>query len=479
MLLALIVSLLVTLFFFIEPGNETGDRNQQGRADMNWKLIGALVGAALLAAAAPACADGELNIYNWGNYTNPELIEKFEETYDVKVTLTDYDSNDTALAKVAGRRHRLRHRGALGQLRADLDRRRACCSRPGPTRWRTSRTSTRTGSTCPGIRAGTTPCRGNGARPASPSTPTLYHGDINTSAIFFDPPEELNGKINVVPEMNDVMYAAIKYVGGERCTDDTEVLKKVRDMLVAAKPNWLAMDYGTIEKLAAGDVMALGQLERRRHPRRGCRTRRSNYAYPKEGFPIWMDNVAVLKDAKNVENAKLFQNFIMDPENAALISDFARYANGIKGSDKFMPEDMKTAPEIVIPEEFAKAAGVPADLPAGGAGTLHRDLDRTAEVTAQAGRARGLALFPSAASEQRGSTDNLRAPPASRAQRSGCQRRPCGRPAGRAILAGSPIPARCAAGRRRARRRSRPGWTCRPAPDRLVHPPPGMRVAAR
>ena len=35
----------------------------------------------------------------------------------------------------------------------------------------------------------------------------VYKGDINTSAIFFDPPDELKGKINVVPEMNDVMHA--------------------------------------------------------------------------------------------------------------------------------------------------------------------------------------------------------------------------------------------------------------------------------
>ena len=50
-------------------------------------------------------AAGELNIFNWGNYTSPELIEKFEKTYDVKVTITDYDSNDTALAKVRAGAH--------------------------------------------------------------------------------------------------------------------------------------------------------------------------------------------------------------------------------------------------------------------------------------------------------------------------------------------------------------------------------------
>src|SRR3954447_13522760 len=72
---------------------------------MNWKLACAVAGAAFLARAGRAAADGELHIYNWGDYTSPELIKKFESAYNVKVTITDYDSNDTALAKIRAGGH--------------------------------------------------------------------------------------------------------------------------------------------------------------------------------------------------------------------------------------------------------------------------------------------------------------------------------------------------------------------------------------
>ena len=65
---------------------------------MKNKLITSLVAATFALSGSVVNAAGELNIYNWGNYTPPDLIEKFEKEFDIKVTITDYDSNDTALA---------------------------------------------------------------------------------------------------------------------------------------------------------------------------------------------------------------------------------------------------------------------------------------------------------------------------------------------------------------------------------------------
>jgi spermidine/putrescine transport system substrate-binding protein len=50
---------------------------------------------------------------------------------------------------------------------------------------------------------------------------------------------------------------------------------------------------------------------------------------------------------------------MMEPEHAAMVSNFARYANGVLGSDKFMEPELLEAPEIVIPEGASDPEFVP------------------------------------------------------------------------------------------------------------------------
>ncbi|MEI2805359.1 MAG: extracellular solute-binding protein [Albidovulum sp.] len=311
--------------------------------------------AALLATTTLASAEGQLQLYNWGNYTSPELLAKFEKDTGIKVTVTDYDSNDAALAKVeaGGSGFDLVvpsasfvqiwvEKGLIQKLDlAKLPNHKNIAPEWMEVEWDKGREYTipwQWGST--GVAVNT----------------KIYGGDINTSDIFLNVPAELKGKINVVPEMSDVMSMAIFWAGGAPCTEDKEVLKKVRDALVAAKPDWISMDYGATERLSNGDWAASvnwnGSTMRARLATNGD----VKYGYPKEGYPLWMDSVALLSDAQNVEEAYTFMNYIMEPEHAAMISAFARYANGIAGSAEFMPEDMRDAPEVVIPEEF-KAAG--------------------------------------------------------------------------------------------------------------------------
>lgn len=312
-----------------------------------------VIAALAVAGAGPASAEGVLNIFNWGNYTSMEMIEKFEKEYDIDVTITDYDSNDTALAKIKAGGHGYDIVVPSGNyVPIYINEGLLLEAKPNEMenfkhmdpRW---------------VDVGFDPGRNYtvpwlwGTVGVSVNT-SIYEGDINTAALIFDPPPELQGKINVTPEMYDVMNVAVRYMGGEQCTGDKEVLKKVRDKLVEAKKHWLSISYGSIPQLSKGDYYAAINWNGA-----SFRARLKNediaFGYPETGYPVWSDNVGILADAQNVENAKLFMNFIMAPENAAMNSNFARYANGIKGSEEFMDEIMATAPEIIIPDELVDA----------------------------------------------------------------------------------------------------------------------------
>lgn len=305
--------------------------------------------SAIALSAMGAHAEGKLNIYNWGNYTNPDLVKKFEELHGVEVTLDGYDSNETMLAKVNQGNTGydivvpgdymvaiMIGEGLLAEINAgDMENFKNMDPNWVDVYWDPGRKYS-----VP-YQWGTTSFTVDSA---------VYTGDINTLGLIFDTPDELKGRINMLNDMNDVINAGLRYLGHPRCNSNPEQMKELMELLVKAKSDWRTMDYAVIEKLTSRDVDLSqswnGAAMRARNDRPTL-----TYSYPKEGFTGWMDNVAVLADAPNIENAKLFVNFMMDPENAAMTSNFARYANGILGSEQYMDAEMLEAPEIVMPAD--------------------------------------------------------------------------------------------------------------------------------
>lgn len=77
------------------------------------------------------------------------------------------------------------------------------------------------------------------------------------------------------------------------------------------------------------------------------------YVYPKEGLDVWGDHFVIPQGAPNVENARTFINWMMDPKNAAEASNYTGYMNAIAGSGEYLDESLKTDPAVNMPEEYA------------------------------------------------------------------------------------------------------------------------------
>ncbi len=57
-----------------------------------------------------------------------------------------------------------------------------------------------------------------------------------------------------------------------------------------------------------------------------------------------MDSVVLLKDAPNRDNALKFMNFLLDPENAATVTNYAAYSAGVTGVEPFLDDEIQEQP---------------------------------------------------------------------------------------------------------------------------------------
>ncbi|MEY8840634.1 extracellular solute-binding protein [Cribrihabitans sp. XS_ASV171] len=307
--------------------------------------------AALGLTAGAAAAEGELVIYHWFEYIPQELLDKFSQENDIDIVMDTYDSNESLLAALKA--------GAIGTYDVAV---------PGDYMVQIMAGE----GLLDEIAEGELANKGNIAPEwADPSfdpgrkhsipyqwgstsfavNRDMYDGDINTTDILFNPPAELSGKINMLDSQGEVLAMAALHMGIPQCSTDRDQLRALNDMLQNAKAHWASFNSDTAKEVLVSGDAAVGQIYDGFAAKAREEGANTEYAFPTQGYVVWMDNVVLLKDAPNRENALKFMDFLLEPENIAAVTNYARYNAGVTGASEFVDPALAEQPESNPPAE--------------------------------------------------------------------------------------------------------------------------------
>ena len=311
-------------------------------------------------AATPAFAAGKLNIYNWGDYINPEVLDRFGEEFDVDVSLDTYSSNEEMLAKIQA--------GATGydivfpsvhmqDIMASL----GLLAKTDINQYEGFKNIN------PANLIAKSDPKGEYCLPYAFGTVGIVYNKkqvpdgITSWKEFFEVPAKTGGKITLLDDMREVMAVGLIMTGHSVNTKDPKEIAEATDYLLSQKDKVSAFTYDTQGLIASGDIAAghffvgVNILVKERPDELA-------YVIPAEGATMYQEDICVLKTAPNYENAKKFLEFYTRPEIAAL--NVAQQMNGTPNmpANELTPDYIKNDPNINIGPETRKRLQVFEDM---------------------------------------------------------------------------------------------------------------------
>lgn len=319
--------------------------------------------------AGMANAD-EVRVYNWSDYIDEALLEKFEQETGIDLIYDVFDSNEILETKMlAGGSgydvvvptgtflQRQITAGAFQPLDMSL--------LPNAVNiWDVI--SSRTAQYDPGnaysinYMWGTT---GIGVNVGKVQEVLGPDAPINSLALIFDPAnmEKLaECGVHVLDAPTEMIPAALKYIGEDPDSQDPDVIALVEPVLAAVQPYILKFHSSEyINALANGDIcVAFGWsgdiLQAQARAIEAENGVEIVYNAPVEGALMWFDQMAIPVDAPNPEAAHAFLNFILDAQNMADASNYVFYANGNLASQELLLDEVINDPAI-YPDEATLA----------------------------------------------------------------------------------------------------------------------------
>jgi putrescine transport system substrate-binding protein len=337
--------------------------------------------AALLAAAGGAHAQSKvLNIYNWADYIADDTIANFEKETGIKVRYDNFDTNEVLQAKlVAGKTgydivvpgaHFAKQQIEAGLLQP-LDRAKL-------SNWKNLDPALLEplAKVDPGNKHLVTWLWGYVTVGINTGKVKKALGDMpmpaNAWDLVFDPKYVSKLKscgVSMLDSASEVMPVALMYVGKPAYSRNAADYAVAASMLKAVRPSVTRfVSSGYINDLANGALCAVvgysGDINIARTRAIEGKTGQDILALvPTSGTTVFFDTMAIPKDAKNVDNAHLFINYILRPEVHAALTNKVFYANPNSASLKFVKPDVASNKTVFLPAEDAKKLVAPDTLP--------------------------------------------------------------------------------------------------------------------
>jgi putrescine transport system substrate-binding protein len=343
-------------------------------------LVLAGLGSLASLTGAMAAEPKVLNIYNWSDYIADDTIKNFEKETGIKVNYDNYDNNEVLHAKlVAGKTgYDIVVPGAHfakmqieGGLLQKLDRSKL-------TNW---------GNLDKGLLEQLAKVDPNNehlvdwlwgyiAVGINATKVKAALGDLpmpdNAWSLVFDPKYASKLKscgISVLDSASEVLPIAMLYAGKLPFSSEKADYDAAAAVLKAARPYVTRFSSsGYINDLASGSMCVVmgysGDINIARARAIEAKSKFEILALvPKGGSTLFFDTMAIPKDAKNVENAHLFINYILRPEVHASLTNKVFYANPNAASLKFVKKEVADNTTIFLSDADKKIMTAPNSVP--------------------------------------------------------------------------------------------------------------------
>lgn len=321
---------------------------------------GLYAGANQLEKAQGITGENSLNLYNWGDYIDPELITKFEEETGYRVTYETFDSNEAMYTKIE-----------QGGTNYDL---------AVPSEYMIERMIDENLL----IELDHSKIRGldnidaqfldqlfdpnnHYSIPYFWGTLGIIYNDkfIDEKAIqHWDDlwSEELTNELMLIDGAREVIGLALNSEGHSLNSKDDDQLAAAAVKLESLTPNVKAIvadeiKMYMIQEEAAAAVTFSGEASEMLWENENL-----HYVIPSEGSNLWFDNFVIPKTAKNFDAAYAFINFMLEPENAAQNAEYVGYSTPNQEAMKLLPSEITEDEQFYPNEETMKNLEVYQDL---------------------------------------------------------------------------------------------------------------------